>query len=171
MSELLPSTEYDASHNLGHEAFFLDVYRLLSHLLASKEMAGLAGPRGSRSVSMGQERSEISRLLITIASYYRVKCDDGSWAHAPWLQHEYVGVGLLTWDMRRPETTELLEFREACNKIIHAKRVHFDGGLHPETGAEYLNPTIYLYGTKGTKDWKATLDVVELCKAASNVIV
>lgn len=171
MSELLPSTKYDASHNVGHEAFFLDVYRLLSHLLASKEMAALVASRDSRSVSMGRERPEISRLLINIASYYRVKCDDGSWEHAPSLQHEYAGVGLLTGDIRKPETTELLEFREGCNKIIHASRVHFDGDIHPETGAEYLNPIIYLYGTKGAKDWKATLDVIEFCKAASNVIV
>ena len=172
MSELLPNSEYDAAHNLGHDAFWLDVYRLLSHCLASQRIAAVEKvPQDSRSLKAGYEKPEISRLLINIASYYRVKYDDGSWAHASWLHEEYEGVGTLIEDLRNADGVQRLNFREACNKIIHAKRVHFDGAVHADTGSEYLNPTIYLYGSKSKKDWKATLDTVEFCKAAMNVIV
>ncbi|SFH61803.1 hypothetical protein SAMN05216299_1384 [Nitrosospira sp. Nsp14] len=44
---------------------------------------------------------------------------------------------------------------EACNKIIHARKISFDVekiGEHP-----YLNPYVYLYGKQNGKNWKATL--------------
>lgn len=171
MAELLPSSEYDAAHALGHEAFWLDQYRLLSHVLASKSIAALEGPRGPRGLKV-YEKTEISRLLINIATYYRVKYDDGSWEHAPWLHdEEYKGVGSLIDDLNQPETSRQLDFREACNKIIHAKRVHFDGDLDPMTKSEYLNPVVYLYGYKSQQPWKATVDIITFCKAAANVIV
>jgi hypothetical protein len=100
-----------------------------------------------------------------------VKCDDGSWEHAPWLHEQYKGVGSLIEDLRNVEAIQQLDFREACNKIIHARHVHFDGDIHAETQAEYLNPVVHLYGTKAQNDWRATLDIVEFCKAAKNVIV
>ncbi len=171
MTELLPSSEYEAAHSLGHGAFWLDVYRLVSHCLASQRIATVDDLRGSRSLKAGYEKQEISRLLINIASYYRVKYDDGSWTHAPWLHEEYKGVGSVIEHLGHTTDAQRLDFQEACNKIIHARRVHFDGAAHAETGAEYLNPIVYLYGSKSGKEWKATLDIVEFCKAAANVIV
>lgn len=171
MSELLPSSQYEATHALGHEAFWLDQYRLLSHFLASKSIAALEGPRGSRSLKL-YEKAEISRLLINIATYYRVKYDDGSWEHAPWLHdEEYKGVGSLINDLKHPENACQLDFREACNKIIHAKQVHFDGDVDPKTKSECLNPIVYLYGDRSQQSWKATVDIITFCKAAANVIV
>ena len=171
MAELLPSSEYESAHALGHEAFWLDAYRLLSHFLASRSIASLQEPRGSRGLKVN-EKSEISRLLINIATYYRVKYDDGSWEHARWLHtEEYKGVGTLIDDLRDPKTSRQLDFRDACNKIVHAKRVHFDGGTDQSTKSEYLNPIVYLYGSKSQLEWRATLDIIVFCKAAANVIV
>lgn len=171
MAELLPSSEYDAAHSLGHEAFWLAQYRLLSHLLASKNIAALEKPYRSRGLKV-YEKTEISRLLINIATYYRVKYDDGSWEHAPWLHdEEYKGVGVLIEDLRQPTKSQQLDFLEACNKIIHAKRVHFDGAVDPQTKSEYLNPIVHLYGEKTKQPWKATVDIITFCKAAANVIV
>ena len=171
MAEIFPDSDYTA-HNLGYEVFWLDVYRLLSHCLASERIAGVEDdPHGPRSLKKPHEKQEISRLLVNIASYYRVKCDDGSWEHAPWLHEQYKGVGSLIEDLRNVEAIQQLDFREACNKIIHARHVHFDGDIHAETQAEYLNPVVHLYGTKAQNDWRATLDIVEFCKAAKNVIV
>lgn len=85
MAEIVPDDNWKATHAIGHEAFFLDVYRLLSHSVASRELSALKGPSSQRGLPTAPEKSEISRLLINIASYYRVKYDDGAWAHAEWL--------------------------------------------------------------------------------------
>jgi len=170
MAEIIPEKDWEATHLVGHESFFLDVYRLLSHCLSSREIAALndgTTRRGLPSV----DKAEISRLLIHIATYYRVKYDDGSWEHAKWLHDNYYGVGLLVSNLETPTEPESLSFKEACNKIIHAKKVHFDGNIDQKTKAEYINPIIHLYGDKGGKEWKATLEVVEFCKAAFHVIV
>jgi hypothetical protein len=171
MAEIVPDKNWEATHGVGHEAFFLDVYRLLSHCVASREIAALASPSSRRGLPIGPEKAEISRLLINIASYYRIKGDDGSWMHGEWLDDNYQGVGSLVEDTTAPEKATRLDFREACNKVIHAKKVHFDGGVNESTKRQYVNPIIYLYGDKGGKSWRATLDVVEFCKAAGNVIV
>lgn len=171
MAEIVPDDNWKATHAIGHEAFFLDVYRLLSHSVASRELSALEGPSSQRGLPTAPEKSEISRLLINIASYYRVKYDDGAWAHAEWLDENYVDVGSLSEDLSVTAKPLRLNFREACNKIIHAKKVHFDGGINEKTKSPYVNPIIYLYGDKGGKSWKATLDIVEFCKAAGNVIV
>lgn len=81
------------------------------------------------------------------------------------------GLASLVEDILTQESSAPLDFREACNKIIHAKRVHFDIAVHEKTGVDYLNPVVYLYGSKGEKEWKATLDITQFCRAAGNVIV
>ena len=166
--ELVPTNEHEAQHAPDHSAFWLDVYRLLTHCLASERIAAI--PRPGRRGLRSYDRSEIFRLLINLASCYRVKYDDGSWVHVSYLQGEHEGVGRLHPDETRSED-QRLEFRDACNKIIHANRLHFDGDVNEATGIEYINPKIYLYGEKSGKAWRATLDVVEFCKAANSIIV
>jgi hypothetical protein len=174
MAEIVPSGTSETSHRIGHEAFFLDVYRLLCHVLASPAFASLEDGSSQRPLSTFvtvHEKTEISRLLVSVAAYYRVKYDDGNWEHGFWLHKSFQGVGELTEDLQSPSNVVQLDFKEACNKIIHAKRVHFDAEVNPETKAEHLTPKVHLYGTKGKFQWKATLNVVEFCRAAANVIV
>jgi hypothetical protein len=174
MPEFIPTEEWKATHDIGHEVFFLNVYHLLCFSLASRAIAELEDGSSKRPLSSfvsANEQSEISKLLIQIAAYFRVKYDDGSWEHGFWLHKNFQGVGSLFEDALIPKVIVNLDFREACNKIIHAKRIHFDVAVHEKTGVEYLNPVIYLYGSKGVKEWKATLDIKEFCRAAGNVIV
>lgn len=171
MAELIPDDEWRASHNVGHEAFFMDTYRLLCHFLASQPIAALEHDSRGRSFGSSYEKQEISKLLINIASYYRVKYDDGSWEHAKWLHDNFNGVGTLVKNIEQPEETEELDFKEACNKIIHAKKVHFDVGDNSTNKIQYLNPFLYLYGSYHKKEWKVILDIVEFCRAAQKVIV
>lgn len=174
MAEKVPPPRSVNSHRLGHEAFFLDVYRLLSHFLASPSIAALEDGSSQRPLSTFvtvNEEAEISRLLVGIAAYYRVKYDDGTWEHGFWLHKDFQGVGELNEDLSGSQVPEKLEFKEACNKIIHAKRLHFDVEVDPNTKSEYLAPVLHLYGDKGKKQWKAKLHVIEFCRAAANVIV
>jgi hypothetical protein len=78
MTELKQDEEWRVAHRLNPNAYFLEVYRLLCHVLASPSIANVQkGFRGSL-FNVALQQAEISRLLIHVASYYRVKYDDGS---------------------------------------------------------------------------------------------
>lgn len=174
MAEFIPSEEWKAKHEVGYELFFLHVYRLLCSVLSSKQIASLEDGSSQRSLStfvLAQEQAEISRLLISVASFFRIKSDDGSWMHGFWLHKSFIGVGELVEDVANPVAVSQLDLREACNKIMHASTIHFDVETNQRTNAKYLTPLMYLYGKRGKVNWKATLNVVEFCRAASNVIV
>ncbi|MDP9193253.1 MAG: hypothetical protein M3P06_16265 [Acidobacteriota bacterium] len=174
MAESVPDHPYEATHRIGHEGFFLDVYRLLSHVLASAELAALEDGSSQRPLAAfvtAHEKPEISRLLVSIAASYRIKFDDGSWEHGFWLHRDASTVGTLVENVDAPENEKALTFREACNKIIHAQRVHFDTASHPVTQAQFLNPMVHLYGSKAGSSWKSSLHLVQFCRAAANVIV
>ncbi|MEK9136877.1 MAG: hypothetical protein AAB393_07125, partial [Bacteroidota bacterium] len=159
---------------VGHELFFLHVYRLLCCVLASEQIASLEDGSSQRSLStfvLAQEQAEISRLLISVASFFRVKSDDGSWMHGFWLHKSFIGVGEVVEDLDNPTAISQLDLREACNKIMHAGTIHFDVETNDRSKAKYLTSFVYLYGKRGKVNWKATLDVVEFCRAAANVIV
>ena len=91
--------------------------------------------------------------------------------HGHWLHKSFAGVGILVEDITKTTVTSCLDFRAACNKIIHAKKVHFDGETHVDTGVLHITPTVFLYGVKQKVEWKVTLDIVAFCRAAGNVIV
>jgi hypothetical protein len=71
-------------------------------------------------------------------------------------------VGVLMPDATKSRAWESLEFREACNKVIHAKRV--DPQRTVDTGA--LTGELFLYGDYRKKDWQARLDLREFALAA-----
>lgn len=169
MSEIIPSNRLLSTHNPGHESFFLDSYRLLCHFLASPHIAQIENELGGRKFRGFYEKQEISRLLINIASRFRVKSDDGEWCDSVVASSQIPNVGELRKDVSGAEDLVPLELREACNKIIHAKKVHFD--CDSNGNSDGLNPILYLYGNKGAKEWKATLNIVKFCTAALNVVV
>jgi hypothetical protein len=171
MSELEESADSESSHRIDPNAYFLEIYRLLCHVLASAAISEVQRGFRRNLFNTAFQRSEISRLLIHVATYYRVKYDDGSWEHAPWLHEQYEGVGVLVDDVEQPDASRSLAFREACNKVIHAKRVNFDGSPDSEESIGALNATVHLYGERLGRQWKAQIDLVEFCRAASNVIV
>jgi hypothetical protein len=54
-----------------------------------------------------------------------------------------------------------LTLREACDRIIHAERITFDIDQHPVAHRPYANPKIYLYGSHGRQQWRATVNIIE----------
>ncbi len=58
--------------------------------------------------------------------------------------------------------------REACNKIIHATEPRFDVEQpylsDPLAEGDYVGPYIYLYGTKGSENWRAVLSIIDFAK-------
>jgi hypothetical protein len=168
MAEFRPPQNVEPGAHLPNvQATHIDLHRLLSIFLASRTFADLiAAPAGHAQELQDPlfrlqecEEDEISRILLSLAITARVVDD----AHGRILELVAMPCGMLVPDTRRPETSVDLELREACNKIIHSDRRHFDIE-HNETGRPYLTPTIYLYGQQGRLEWKATLNVVEFAK-------
>jgi hypothetical protein len=65
--------------------------------------------------------------------------------------------GKMQPEVRSAEQIDLT-LREACNKIMHARRVTFDvEGDNPET--RFIRPVLYLYGMQRAAEWRAVLDL------------
>lgn len=151
---------------LGHrpntDAAVLELHRLLSGFLASRNFASLRTPRPDREFDpifhiQKVEEDEISRLLLNLAIVARVIDDRNNSA----LNKVGSNCGQLVKDIAtKSEIT--LSLREACNKIIHAEQISFDRDT--VDGKSYLRPTIYLTGKRNDKEWSATLNVIDFAK-------
>ncbi len=106
------------------------------------------------------ETFEIQRTLFTIADRLRVAEEAFNNAYGIKPNEAETETGVLQRDITKP-SEERLTFREACNKIIHAKKINFDVAEHGfEAGEGYLNPWIFIYGKdQDKKDWRAKLDI------------
>lgn len=153
------------------DSYFSDVRNLIRHFLASEKLATLVKDRKLSRFGNTFDQAEISRLLINISSYHRVKVDDGTWEHAEWMHEKYDGVGELVTDVEKHPEPIQLSLREACNKIIHSKKVEFDIAINQTTKIEYLNPVVYLTGSRYKSKWKAKLNIIDFSEACLNVLL
>jgi len=145
----------------------LSAYRLLTHLLASKPLSKLCTGHfacGYDILRDNFEEQEIQHLLIELAISYRmyddmVKSNDGeSISHMN-------PVGKI-WDPIKSKQRDL-SLREACNKIIHAECIKFDKKSGPLQHEHFVKSSILLYGKWNNIQWKAKLNILELCESLS----
>ena len=171
MAERIPDKESEAAFQVDHNAFFEDTYRLLTIFLASQPIASLDLGDLSRHPNRPINKwalfgvREVANLLLRLAATIRAKDDDGTWLTRP-----NAVVGELINDLEQKSIVVGLTIREACNKVLHSKRVHLDVDRHETTGAEYINPIVFLYGEHGKRRWRASLDIVAFCSEAQNII-
>ena len=175
MAEEVP--EYDlikAGHRFDPGPLLLDLYRLFCMFFGDKQLAEME--EGSITIQTLRERyvySEAIRILTTTSIALRILFD----------QHEREfeeaskrHCGQLFPDWPNRETPEDLMLREACNKIIHATKVHYnvvdpDPDHNPDQIGVYLRPYLHLYGTKDGHDWKADLSIIDFAKEAAAALV
>lgn len=148
-------------HNPNTETLLLELYRLLTIFFSSKNFAELRRGIGETWDPIARleayEEHEITRILLAVAITSRVIDDRAS-------VFEHSGsCGELLHDISETGASQPLFLREACNKIIHVRTIHFNLD-QTEVGQPYLNPIIYLYGQHRGSKWKATLDVVAFAK-------
>lgn len=150
-----------------YESPFLDleIYRLLTLLEASPALAEFEGTfeRDKPKVEFlrGFEFREISRIVVSQAAIIRSAADADPKAYDDLNLERPVGV--LMTDATQPRAWEALDFREACNKILHADLVEPDR-MPPDIGA--LTGQLILNGRHRGKDWEARLDLREFALAA-----
>ena len=144
----------------------MEIYRLLSCLFASGTFSKLLSKeKGTHywEFFKRMEFPEICRILISIAAITRNNLDLGHTsfeAQSP--------VGLLYIDGSKTKEPETLDFRQACNKILHASKVNPDV-TKPSSGlASPLTNLVHLYGTQGKKNWHAVIDIQQFALIAIN---
>lgn len=114
---------------------------------------------------------EIGRRLLTIAVAVRNAMDQNPSRAEYWLQGVEDNVGTLEnlGRKKEKETESVLTFRGACDKLIHCLSVNFCYVSENPRRGMALTPFIYLYGTKGKEEWKATIDINKFIGVASQL--
>jgi hypothetical protein len=162
---------YKACYSFEVEEVRLDLYRLLNQFVAEEKLSGLMEEDGwlFHAVDIVGHffDVELQRILIHAAVVARVK-DDNEEESLLRLSNYETTCGVLIEDLRKPNDIASLNLREACNKIIHALRFHYDTEEQPR---RIINPTIYLYGKRNSKNWKATIQVIDFIKHYINNVV
>jgi hypothetical protein len=166
-------TEYSRYPGFSFEAAMIDmeIYRLVSIVHASRPLSERpkhpSVPEPDWEWLRDMESSELSRLLVQIAAMARNGIDATGAYGIDWPERRdeiKLSVGTFVPDKAHLDKTEVLGFREACNKILHALKVQ------PERqGAESSGPLtgiMILEGEYRGKDWIARLNMVEFGFAA-----
>lgn len=149
--------KFNKNYSLDLKSIRLDVYRLACHFEASSllsgELDGLSPDERGALLDLECEFfcDEASRVLLQSATILRM-LDDESEAEKQERNMFYCGT------LETPNGTETLSLREACNKIIHGRKINFDI-LLTEAAHESFGPFVYIYGAKGKLAWKAKISI------------
>lgn len=144
-----------------------DLYLLLACVLASKRYAEQSNGTDYDSLQTlrdEHEQAEVGRLLLSIAVRVRALDDRGQ------IPAAVVRRGCGSLGTGRERTTLVL--REACNKVVHARKVQFtvshsdafDASL-PSPTSEHMEVTMLLHGSKNRKTWRASLDLLKFVRS------
>ena len=171
----------ESGHVFSSNALRLDLYRLQCIFEASQPMAlkcidSLGCP--TRVMLDDHEEEEITRLMISTSIFGRMLDDRftliksrGRFEHnEKWFEWLQAPVGELLPDLPN-EIEEPLNLREAFNKVLHANKMNFDVEVGATPSNRYLRPYLYLYGTKGRKGWRATINVYQFVEKLYNLSV
>jgi hypothetical protein len=160
---------------IADEAYDLEVFQLACTFAASKELARLGATNRSIDRLRGIfEQSEAARRLIAVAVMVRSKLDARSVVRPNQIEKiASMNVGGLTEDLEHARQKGPLQFRAACNKIIHATSLDLmaRAGSEEAESADVLSLTITLWGTRNSAkgEWQAELDLPRFSKAASRL--
>lgn len=155
--------DYIKGLRVDPERVQLLAFRLLTIFLANKSLNTMRDGEydsGPDILSM-YERPEIEHLLLQIAILCRTADDNAIHGRVISPRHNPI-VGKLYPDISNSNFIDL-NFREACNKIIHQREVHYEVIAGEYSWNSYLEPVLYIYGKKNNIEWKAEIDVKEFC--------
>lgn len=161
------SNAQPSGHQLKVDDLLIEIYELLSYFLSSRpiaelERSNLYGGKDPVHQFGVVERDLITNRLISIAIKIRILDD-----RQPKFFDMFTDYcGTITKDRSKPIETIGIGLRDACNKVIHARKVDFDMSS-AENGLSYLNPYIFLEGTESGKPWVTSLDVVKFCRESA----
>ena len=137
------------------------------------------GSEGLARLSTGDDRDEFdklrvrhevgqaTKLLIEVAVVLRNLLDGGSWPLDVIHEARVDGrpetdVGVIREEAKN-ETS--LRFRDACNKLIHAKQISFGTAMLPDR-MNFLDGTVELHGDWQGKKWVAKVRLADFIRMA-----
>ena len=160
---------------IAAEAYDFELFQLASTFAASTELARLSEKhQGIGQLRSTFERSEAARRLIAVAVMIRGKLDSRCVTYPGKLEETSESdVGLLVPDLEKQGDSKRLDFREACNKIIHATDVDLTPAGDDAESEPLLSQTVVLWGSRsarqGAKEWRADLDLPRFVDVASRL--
>lgn len=136
------------------------------------------GSEGLARLSTGDDRDEFdklrvrhevaqaTKLLIEVAVVLRNLLDGGYWPmhviHEARVDHRpETDVGVIREGLKE----KTLSFRDACNKLIHAKKMSFGMEELPNK-MNFLNGTVELHGDLYGSEWVATIRLADFIRMA-----
>jgi len=167
----MPETEnprFNKNHTIDLKQIRLDVFRLVCYFESSRSIAKQEVTQDECYIeSLPREffTDEVSRILLQTAIILRM-LDDESEAEIEERSPFYCGT------LEQNKKDQKLSLREACNKIIHTRKINFDQEelTKNERSALFYTPKVYLYGKQGKNDWKANLDLHDFLNHASRLL-
>lgn len=147
-----------------------DIYEILAFFLSSQRIAELEqsrmyGENDPVHKFEDMQRDLITKRLISVAVTIRILDDRDPQAFDTITDY----CGTMTKDLENPMGRSGLGLRDACNKIIHARKVTFDSDT-TSFGNGYLHPYLYLEGNERGKPWTVDLDVVKFCRESAGAL-
>jgi len=144
----------------------LDLFRLLASIFASQRFYAFGYDHELMRLYVQFADSEAHRQLVDLAVSVRLLLERA--AKRGWFHSSSRHCGVLLPKHDDDSRHSPLEFREACNKIIHAEVVRFD--VDDSENPTERRPTVYLYGRKSKVMWKATLDLVQFARHVEHLV-
>ena len=176
----VPTPHYvEPGHRFDAGPYLLDLYRLLCMELGDRPVVRetVKSPIFERLRDEYIE-SESIRILTSTSIVLRILFDrhDRKRAGRQWhdekldeAKNSDCGRLWTRWPVKK---SEVLTLREACNKIIHATKVHRDiADPDPGRKPSYYRPYLYLYGKKDGLDWRAELSIIAFAEHATTALV
>lgn len=114
------------------------------------------------------QESQIGQALLGVAVAIRNAMDQNPSRANYWLDGIEASVGTL-YPSEKSSEQVTLTIREACNKVIHCISINFHYVSDEPRRGLALEPQVHLYGTHGSKDWKATIDIDRFIQVASQL--
>lgn len=99
------------------------------------------------------EESKVSEILISLAIMSRSFLDS---CHVSTDSYTDYCVGHIVVNYKEKH----INFKEACNKIMHAKNINFDISRSESMQDGFLNPIVYLYGEYQGDKWRAVINII-----------
>lgn len=177
-------SEFDLRHNylenqgypikIDYSLIQLDLYRLLCYFAASRVVNDLSKNYPSNSFNkflrFEYEKSEISRIILNLAVLARNELDNNNESDYLLNCDSINSVGFL-YTEKDYSVSKNLNFREACNKIIHCNFINWDlENAKSINDYEGLNPYIYLYGDYKGKEWRVLINIYDFIDKYTELI-
>ena len=168
--EMTDSEDNDGHHNytLNSDIVLRDAYRLLCVVMADRAIAEFA--RTDNLVSLRQQfvEDELVHTVIQLAVMNRTRLDDMNKLRSDPCERKFDPIerkcGELTKNVGANGGKECLMFREACNKIIHVKKIKVIPDENGDRPFQVLGRTVILRGTKNGNKWQADLNILEFLR-------